>query len=212
MEKKQIKRLEMMETTNSFLDTNTAVWSPIPIVATYKNQLAQAIDELKQAAQDQEAAQVFISRSLKELKLRISEKMDILDDILEAYAEDQEDVELMSAAANSKSDSYRLSNEDFETKVKNVIDQLEGHVTNMKDYGLTKSQIHDVQLSFGAYQDRRGIPRSYKVASRQATESILALMEEGTTAISRLDKVMKRFRRSNPSFYTGYTASRTVVG
>ena len=39
MNQKQINRLEMFQATNDHLDTNPEVWSAIPIVGTYKNQL-----------------------------------------------------------------------------------------------------------------------------------------------------------------------------
>jgi len=211
MNKRQINKLEMMETTNTFLDGNTAIWSTIPIVSTYKNELSQTIDDIKTAAMDQDAAQVFISSSLQQLKITIAEKMDILDDILEAYAEDTANDELRVQADNSKSDYIRLTNEAFETKVKNVISLLETHVTDMADYGFTQSQIDDAKLSFDTYQDKRGVPRSYKVASRQATQSIEDLVSQGDDALVKLDRVMKRFKRSNATFYTGYEAARTIV-
>ncbi|MEO1255275.1 MAG: hypothetical protein AAFY41_10375 [Bacteroidota bacterium] len=211
MDKRQTNKLEMMETTNTYLDANTAAWSAIPIVSTYKNRLSQAIDGIKTAAQDQEAAQVFIGSSLQNLKITISEKMDILDDVLEAYADDTDNAPLLAQADNSKSDYLRLPNEDFETKVKNVIKLLEEHVAEMEEYGLTQDQIDDVKLSFGSYQDKRGLPRTYQVASRQATESIETLVADGMEALNKLDKVMKRFKRSNSSFYTGYEAARTIV-
>ncbi|MEQ9468956.1 MAG: hypothetical protein RLN88_16220 [Ekhidna sp.] len=211
MTQEQINRTEMMETTQTYLDANTAVWSAIPIVTTYKNQLSQAIDGLKTAAQDQDAAQVFIGSNLQSLKITIAEKMDILDDILEAYADDTGNAELLAKASNSKRDYLRLTNEDLETKVKNVIDLLEANVADMADYGLTQDQIDDAKLSFSSYQDKRGKPRSYQVASRQATQSLKDLLSEGMDALQRLDKVMKRFKRSNSSFFNGYMAARTIV-
>ncbi|WP_420578493.1 hypothetical protein [Ekhidna sp.] len=211
MRQSQINRLEMMQDTNTYLDANTAIWSAIPILTTYKSELSQIIDDIRQSAQDQEAAQVFISKSTRELKLTIAEKMDILDDILEAYAADTGNSELEAKANNSKSDYWQLPNEDFETKVKNVIDLLEANVADMADYGFTQEQIDDAKLSFGTYQDRRGKPRSYQIASRIATTSIDDLMKEATVVLEKLDRVMKRFKRSNTTFYSGYVAARTIV-
>ena len=211
MNQRQINKVEMMETTNNYLDANTAIWSAIPIITSYKNRLSQVIDELKTAAQDQDAAQVFIGSNLQTLKITIAEKMDILDDILEAYADDNGNTELLAQAENSKTDYIRLTNEAFETKVKNVISLLESNVAEMADYGLTQDQIDDAKLSFSTYQDKRGMPRSYKVASRQATQSIEGLMDEGDKALEKLDRVMKRFKRSNSTFFNGYQAARTIV-
>lgn len=211
MNQRQINRLEMMQATNTFLDTHTAIWSVIPIVTTYKNMLSHVIDEIRHSASDQDAAQVFIGANLQQIKIQVAEKMDILDDVLEAYAEDTANAELLAQADNSMSDYLRLPHEDFETKTRNVIDLLETYVASMADYGLTQDQIDDVKLTFGSFQDKRGKPRSFKIASRTATQSIEDLMTEGTNALSKLDRVIKRFKRSNTAFYNGYMAARTVV-
>ena len=212
MNKRQIKKIEMMRSTNAYLDSTSAAWSAIPIASTYKTALAQVLDQIRTSAGDQESAQVFIGSTLIDIKQRIAEKMDILDDVLEAYAEDTANAELMVQASNSKSDYLRLANEDFETKASHVIELLESHVGNMADYGLSQDQIDDVKLDFGNYQDKRGMPRSYKIASRSATETIETLMDEGTLLLEKLDRVMKRFKRSNASFYAGYLSARTIVG
>ncbi len=211
MNQKQINKLEMFQSTNEFLDDNTAVWSAIPVVSGYKNQLAQAIIDIRESAQSQEAAQVYIGGSLRHLKKQVADKMDILDDILEAYAEDIEDEELRVQAANSSTDYFRLPNEDFETKTKNVIALLETHTDGMADYGMTTGQIDDAKLTFSQYQDRRGKPRSYQIASKVATQSLDELFKAAGNYINRLDKVMKRFKRSNTRFYHGYQAARQVI-
>jgi hypothetical protein len=36
-------------------------------------------------------------------------------------------------------------------------------------------------------------------------------MDEGDKALEKLDRVMKRFKRSNSTFFNGYQAARTIV-
>ena len=54
-------------------------------------------------------------------------------------------------------------------------------------------------------------PPRYQVASSTATEDIAALFREGTMATEKPDRVMKRYKRANASFYNGYVAARRVV-
>ncbi len=211
MNQSQINRLESLVATETYLDNTTATWSPIVIVTRYKNELSQLITTIRSTAQDQEAAQVFIGKSVTELKYLIAEKMDILDDTLEAYAEDQGMEELRIRADNSKSDYLRLPHEDFETKVKNMIDLISTHVEAMADYGMSTEQTDEVKETFGVFQDRRGKPRSYQIASKVATSDIAELFKLVTVVMEKLDRVMKRFKRSNASFYTGYLAARAIV-
>ncbi|MFY0628444.1 MAG: hypothetical protein JXR07_19260 [Reichenbachiella sp.] len=171
----------------------------------------QAIQGIQKASLKQESAQVFIGGSLRELKHQIAQKMDILDDILEAYAADTENAELLSKSANSVSDYFRLTNEDFEIKTKNVIDLLDSNLSTMSDYGMSADQIEEVKTSFALFQDKRGVPRSFQIQSRMATDDLASLFNEVNKMLNRLDNVLKRFKRSDPSFYTGYDSARHIV-
>lgn len=211
MTREQINQRVMAGATNTFLDSHVAVWTPIPIVSNYKTTLVQAIEGIDTAAQLQESSQVYIGSSIRDLKWQIAQKMDILDDSLEAFAADTENVELLAKADNSATDYFRLSHEEFEIKTKNVIDLLDVHVASMTDYGMSPAQIEEVRTSFTAFQDKRDVPRSYQIQSRMATTDLEALFEEMNKALDRLDNVLKRFKRSDPSFYQGYSAARTIV-
>lgn len=211
MKQSDINRLQMYVSLDGYLDQHTAVWSPIPVVSAYKLLLTTAIQGIKVAAKDQEAAQVFLGKSLADMKRTVGTKLDILDDTLVAYAEDTDNAELVSRAKNSASDYYRLSHEDFEIKAQNMIGLLSQHVGDMSDYGLTMDQIEDAKMGIDGFLEKRGKPRAYRIASRVATQSIEEHFTEANKAVGRLDNVLKRFKRSNPAFYNGYLAARTVV-
>ena len=211
MKQTQANRLEMLEATNMYLDQEANLYSAIPVIMKYKNDLVSVIANIKAAAKDQDAAQMFIGQSQKQLKRLISEKMDILDDTAEAYAADTEKIELLAVVSNSMSDYYKLPNEAFETKVKSMIELIETHVKAMADYGMTQEMINDVKLHFDLFAEQRDKPRAYKIASRIATQDLEELFKKVTTITRKLDNVMKRFKRSNVSFYNGYLAARTIV-
>lgn len=212
MKQEQINRLEMYQTTNDYLDAQNAVWSAIPIIGKYKNELTDLVTAIKTAAADQADAQVFVGKTIAGFKRQIATKMDMLDDIMEAYALDVENAELAQQAANSTTSYFSLPYEDFEIKVRQVIGLLETHLGAMADYGMSAEQIEDVKLDFDQFLVRRGKPRSYQIASRVATLDIDALFKEGTTITEKLDRVLKRFKRANASFYNGYIASRKIIG
>lgn len=211
MTQEQINRTEMYEATNGYMDRNAAVWSTIPIVNTYKTKLVGIISGIKTSAGDQEAAQVFIGNSTREMKQQLSIKLDILDDTLEAYAADTENAELLSKASNSKSDYFRLSNEDFEIKGRNTLDLLTENVGSMTEYGTSAEQIDETKVNFNNFLERRGKPRAYQIESRIATQNLEELFKEGNKILDRMDKVLKRFKRTNPAFYNGYSAARTII-
>ena len=74
--------------------------------------------------------------------------MDTLDDMPEAYAMDTDNAELTERANNTKSDYPRMSNEDFELKVKQFIGLLEMHLQAVDDYGMSQEQLKDVKADY----------------------------------------------------------------
>ena len=211
MNQDQINRLEMYQTTLDYLDAHNAVWNAVPIIGKYKNALSAINTSIKTAAAEQADARVFIGKSLSALKKTIAAKMDILDDMLEAYAVDTDNPELTQQADNSTTDYFGLPNEDFEIKVKQVIGLLETNLEAMADYGMSEEQLKDVKADYDQFLVLRGKPRSYQVASSAATQDIATLFREGTVSTEKLDRVMKRYKRANTNFYNGYVAARRVV-
>lgn len=211
MTNNQIAQVEMFRSTLSFMDNHSAVWNAIPIVNTYKTRLSEITEAIEESAKDQEESKVAIGQSLREIKLQVATKMDILDDLLEAYALDTDNDELLVKSKNSKTDYYRLSHEEFEVKVKNIISLLEQNLSQMADYGMSETMLDEVKTTFNSFETRRGMPRAYQIASRIATTNLEELFVEGLKMADRMDNVLKRFKTSSPAFYQGYVAARMAI-
>ncbi|MEO9870966.1 hypothetical protein [Ekhidna sp.] len=205
------RELEMFEQTNAYLDDHIAIWIAIPIVSNYKNRIHQLIPTLKESLIGKDTSKVHMGQAILHLKKQIADKMDILDDTLEAYADDIGNEKLRQQAANYYSDYFRLPYDDFVDKVTKMIDLLEIHVNNMGDYGLVQDQIDDVKLNLDEYQLSLGKSQTYDMASKIARQDKDKLIGEAEEYADKLDKVMKRFKRSNFTFYNGYLAARTIV-
>ncbi|GGX07458.1 hypothetical protein [Aquimarina muelleri] len=211
MKQTQINRLEMAQATDNHLNLHTAIWNTIPVFGETKNRLAQLISEIKETAKDQNEAQVFIGSSQREIKKTIADKMDIIDDAIQSYAEDTENAELLSRSSNTASDYFKLPNEDFETKVLAMIQLSEDTLPAMQEYGATQEEIEDVKILANNFLEKRQKPRAFQIASKVATLSLDDQFKEITQILKRLDRLMKRFKSSHPTFYIGYNSSRLVV-
>jgi len=213
MDQRQINRLEMYEAVHTYLDTNTAIWSGVPILVTFKNELDTLLVDIRAQQKDQEAARIYIGGNKTTQKRIVSEKADILNDALEAYAAVNNLVELEQKAAKSFSDLYNTRNQDFITVISETIALLEQNLDNLVDYGVTADQITDLKNSMDQFLTFNGQPRQYRIAEKKATKKLVDLFDQ-TTAIlnTKLDKVMKRFKNANTGFYNGYRAARSIVG
>ena len=200
---------QMLANTNAYLDDHISVWIAVPIISNYKNkihELVLACHTLLDQQNQEEAPRS--SQAVLRLKQQIANKMDILDDTLEAYADDIGDGELKTLAENHYSDYYALPYEQFENKVSEIIELLETHVNDMGEYGLVKDQIDDVKWNMDEYQIGLGKSITYKISHEMVSQDLGNLMQEALKFADKLDHVMKRFKRSNQTFYYGYLATR----
>ena len=135
--------------------------------------------------------------------------MDVLDDILEAYAEDIKDKDLLNEAENSKSDYLRLTNDGFERKVTLVIKLIDEHSDKLKKYGLLTAQLEEVKKDFEAYQEKRKSPPIKPITLPNDTK-IQLLLEEGLASYAKLKNVVVSFRSSHSAFFNGFNAIEFV--
>ena len=206
-----LANIQMLEHTNAYLDDHISIWTAIPIVSSYKNRMHELTLSIKAvSSKDDISAESYSGQDVLQLKQQIADKMDILDDTLEAYAEDIGNDELKKLAANYYSDYYALTFDNFQNKVIEMIDLLEEHVGDMADYGLVQDQINDVKLNLDEYQIALDKPITYNLNSSLTSQSIENLLSEAQQYARKLDSVMKRFKRSNFTFYNGYLSARTM--
>ncbi|PKV52421.1 hypothetical protein ATE84_4536 [Aquimarina sp. MAR_2010_214] len=213
MDQRQINRLEMYQAVQTFMDTNTNIWNSVPILVTFKNELDELLVQINENKDTQEASRVYLGSNKTTQKRFVSEKGDILNDALEAYAAIESNAVLEQKAAKSFTDLYSLRNQDFVTVVTETISLLDQNITPLGDYGVTQDQITDLKNSFDSFLVLNGEPRQYRIAQKQATATLSDLFDQTSTLLnSKIDKVMKRFKRANTTFYNGYLAARIIVG
>ena len=201
--------LDMLEQTNAYLDDHIAVWISVPVINQYKNKAHQLTLAIEKALEHE--PRVHTGQNILHLKKQISDKMDILDDTLEAYADDIGNENLREKANNHYSDYFRLTYDDFLEKVVAVIDLMEENIEDMHSHGIVQDQIDDVKLNLDEFQVSMGKEPTYNMAKKLSHLSVEEYLAEATEYAEKLDKVMKRFKRSNVTFYNGYLAARTVI-
>ena len=198
--------LDKMTAALSYLDTNKEIWASTPIIVTYHQHLSESLGTLRATLSEQPNKLDFGTGQLHQLRITIAEKMDILDDVLEAYAHDIQDKNLLEEAQNSKTDYLRLTNDGFERKVTEVLSLLETHQEQLKQYGLASDQVADVNNDFSSYKEKRSNPNPTQHTASLDDPQVQLLLDEGQHTYERLGKVMVTFRTSHHAFYHGFMA------
>jgi hypothetical protein len=213
MTKNQVNRKEMYDAVISFLDASPEKWSTIPRLAEAKNNFSVINMNIENAALEQQAANVVMGNSKKKLKHQLAGKADIFNDVLEAYAGINDLPELESRMADSASDLKSLRNEDFVSKVKEIVSHTETYQEELiEDYGLTSGMVDDFKADVDRFLELNGMPSTYRIASTQATRDLEGLFSEANQVLTKqLDNLMKIFKRRDPAFHNGYIAARVIV-
>ncbi|MBE0651752.1 MAG: hypothetical protein IH595_13045 [Bacteroidales bacterium] len=209
----QMNRKHMVEATLSFLDNNATIWQSIAKIGDVKNKLNDLNQAIDNAAENQQQAQVSIGKIKAELKRTISEKADILNDLVEVYAQMNGDETLAQTMADSATSLFKMKNDDMLRKVKQIIDAAtQNQEALTTDYGMTAEQIAGLQADYDRFLELNGQPREYQIKSSVATTSIDALMEEAISLLNnQLDKLLKIFKNRDLNFYNGYQKARMIV-
>ena len=212
MNKNQDTQFKMLKSTAAVMDKHLTLWNPIPKIAEAKADLSQSIRSIQAASQVKDEARVYLTEEKQEVKRSQAKKMDILDDVLYAYATVIGDPKLQQLADNTMTDYYGLPNEQFVVRVKGMIELVEKHIRNLADYGITPAMVKDARTTFTTFEEMNGLPRTYQDASIAATRDLQALFEAAMNLVKHLDNLMAIFRQSEPSFYAEYRAARRLVG
>lgn len=213
MTNNQINRKEMHDSVLAYLDNNADKWARIPKVGEFKLELAQANQHIEEASANQEKARVRIGRNKTALKRNLAEKADIVNDQLECMAAINGDQELENRMAKSFHELFKMRNADLVTYTKETITEADKNAKELTtEYGLTKALLNDLKNDFNTFSQMNGMPREYQIKSSVATTNLEELFKETNELLSsKLDKVMKVFKRSDSNFYNGYLAARTIV-
>lgn len=213
MNQSQMNRKHMVDATLSFLDNNAATWQSVAKIGEVKNKLNDVSQSIDAAAEVQQKAQINIGKIKLELKRTISEKADILNDIVEVYALMNGDETLAQTMADSASDLFKMKYDDMLRRVKLIIDSAtENQEALVAEYGLTAEQITGLQADYDRFLELNGQPREYQIKSGVATLTLDELFTEASNLLdNQLNNLMKIFKRRDSSFYNGYLKARMVV-
>ncbi len=208
-----MNRKHMIEATLAYLDTYASTWQSIAKIGEFKNALSAVNDEIDTAAGVQDQAAMSLGKVKLALKKSICTKADIINDIVEVFAQINGDDALAQKMSDSKSDLFKLKNEAMLIRVQMIITRCQENLDELvESYGLTDAQLLDLQSDVDRYLELDGKPRAYQIQRGVATRSIEELFSQANDIlVNKLDNLLKIFKRRDPGFYDGYQRARMVV-
>ena len=212
MNQKQQNRLSMYKAVADHLKANDGLWKTFVPFAIAAGGLSNTIHSLDKALQQQAAtASAGATADKNNLGLDAVKLVLVLARNTAAYAMTSSNMELYTQLDRPRTYLERLPDNEQVATLQAMLDKIQAHAANLKDYKVDKQKIADAQAAVNAAAAALARPRTVIDAHSTATGNIPALQSQARLHLGVLDKLIYNFTDEAPDFVSNYHQARIVV-
>ena len=212
MNRDQLNRTGMFSTVSAYMGTNQSLWSGVKAITDTVDVLNNGIADISGAAGKQQTPVTGAAAQKAQVRHGFEEQILFIADQLAALAEVKGDANLASQVELTLSSLDKLADDDLEETGQRIANLATANLAALADYSIAQTdvtQLNDLATQFHAAKTS---PRSAVVGRASQTATLPDKIAEVTSILrNRLDKLMTRFKTSNPEFYAGYLSARVIV-
>jgi hypothetical protein len=202
----------MFEATLAFLDTNNALWSGTAAFADAVNRARSGVTAIDTAASTQQTPTTGVTTDKAQARADLEDKTLEIADQVAALAVKNKDNDLAAQVDVTKSSLDRMVDSDLESTAERVGNLASANLAALAPYGVTAADVTTLTALRTAYQNIKTSPREVAAARAAQTASLPQLIANARSIFrNEIDKMVTRFRKTNPDFYNGYFAARVIV-
>ena len=144
---------------------------------------------------------------------RLAESAGLVAGAVAAYADKQNNQELFAAVDFTVPALLRGAEQDCETHCANILKAGTANLAAMAaEQSLTQDDLDTLEVRLKAFSKLLPKPRQAKSDTKGATDQLpVALLANDRTLERQLDKLVERFRNTNPDFFHAYHVARMIV-
>ncbi|MFW5657608.1 MAG: hypothetical protein ACOC0C_08320, partial [Bacteroidota bacterium] len=208
MTNEQSNHYRMFITVQDYLDNRNEVWSPIPKINEYKNELDELIARIA-GKTDETKAIVGVKEKKDHLKQVLALKLAGLSGVIQAYANETGNHDLAKAVKVTKSDVGRANDHEVENIANALLKAAGEHLDKLREYGITQEKLTEISTTADDFNALVGKPRSIQNQKYVTLDSIEQLFDECNNLLrNRMDNIMVMFQENSAEFYDGYQRAR----
>ncbi len=212
MTDRQNEKLNMLQTTLKFLRDHAEVYAGISAFVRGVDELENCIADTKLTVGQQSGVAV---------KGTTAQKGNAEDVLVQAcltvagslyvYAFEKKNTALMEKASINKNMLYRAHGNQTLTMAKNIAKEATKLATELADYGISNTDREALDAAIAGYEALIVSPRSAINERKQHTGNLAQLLAATDSVLyDKLDKLVTRFKETNPAFYNGYKNARSI--
>ena len=212
MNRDQFNRTDMFNTVSAYMENNKAIWSMVKAILDTVGDLNNGIAAIDEAGRKQQTPTSGATDEKANVRLSLEEKILEIADLLAAHAEQKSNANLAAQVEFSLSSLDKLTDDELEETGKSVSALGTANLAALADYAVTAADLTALDVLTTRFHNVKSAPRT-AVAGRAGVTNTLPDLISSTTSIvrNRLDKLMTRFKKTQPQFYAGYQSARVIV-
>ncbi|RYZ00864.1 MAG: hypothetical protein EOO11_00145 [Chitinophagaceae bacterium] len=212
MTKKNLARVSMFNSMLLFFAAYAAVINRLPALAAAVGRFRRFLEQCKEALAEEQLVTEGITKDKRIQRERLCEQVSIITGAVSAYAVENGNEELAGEMNYSHRDLSRLNGADLRSTVRRIFTQVDPHIRDLADYGVTQESVDGARRTADAFEGKTPAPRQGITVRSDAGERAAELVSQ-TNAVLRksIDKLVRHFQTTDPEFWSQYWKSRTVV-
>lgn len=211
MNSRQTLKLNAHRALSATLESYKTKWTSLGAfkrAVTAFNDCLETIDELARIQADQSGAGAEKALCL----VALVTDTHTIGSAVAALASDTADARLAAKVAFSRSDLSRGRETQIITRCENILAAATENLDALDDdYGVTQAKLTALQAKIDAFRTAQPKPRRTRAGSSAATEQLRQCFAQADQiAGEKLDKLAVQFAKSEPTFFSEFTAARKI--
>lgn len=213
MEIKQQTHLKMLITTRDVLDNFKTLWLAIVAFVTARAAFGAAIDNIQAQELKQSGTTTGTTEDKHTARVDMCNAAAMVGGAVAAYADTQNNHELFTTVDFSAPDLLHQTEQDCATNCNAILNAATANLAAIVPAkSLAQTDLDDLKAKIADFNTALTRPRQTRTITKGATDQIpLAIAAADRIAERQLDRLMERFRVSNPDFYSAYNVARVIV-
>ena len=195
------------------LEANKVFWQNVPAITAARNQLSTGIKFVTTLQEAQAGITTGITGDKKSVRRQLCESAVLVGGAVAALADSQNNHELYDTVDFTLPALLHESEENCKAHCANILKAGTANLAALVAVqSLAQTDLDALQTLVTAFDLILTRPRQAKVDNKGATDLIpTALLANDRTLERQLDKLMERYRNTQPVFFQAYQAARVIV-
>jgi len=210
---KQQAHTKMLIAVLGVLDSFKTLWQAITAFATARDNLAAAIDAIRAEELKQAGLTTGVTENKRLARQAMCSTAAVAGGAVAAWADKQNDHELFNTADFSAPDLLHQTEQDCLTNCTAIYNAGTASLAALTaEKTLAQVDLTDLKGKLDAFNNLLTQPRQTRANIKGATDLLPDKIDAGDRICERqIDRLIERFRASNPEFYGAYQVARVIV-